>query len=130
MAKRIHPFVILVAGDGPRGSFFQLWQSERYRRLQLLVLGNRGDRKIVRQYRVADYDDGDELTLDHALRICRDDRYADACRGIPICDRSTYLKLTREANGSNKPGLHVDGDRKRREPTQHMREIARRGIDR
>jgi hypothetical protein len=55
-SKIQHPFKALVFGDGDRGTFFQIWQSEKYPNLQCWVFGVRGKAGVARQFRVKGWD--------------------------------------------------------------------------
>ncbi len=126
MAKRVHPFKPILYANGANGHFFQLWQSEKFPRLQMAVIGNTHDSKVIRQFRIEDYDDGEDLTLARAIGICRDNLYSDYLVQIAPCGHDEFIRLSEKKYGAHKPRSDVHGNREHSGKTKHLRQTTRR----
>lgn len=81
MVKRIpHKWHAVLFGDGGRGTYYQVWQSLKYDRLQMYVYGKRGNHEgSYRRFAIAGWHPAEIIVdeIEEAIRVCREDLYCD-----------------------------------------------------
>jgi len=81
VVKRIpHKWHALLFGDGGRGTYYQVWQSLKYDRLQMYVYGKRGNHEgSYRRFAIAGWHPEEIIVdeIEEAIRVCREDLYCD-----------------------------------------------------